>query len=413
MEQFKFVHASDLHIDSPFTGLMKTDPQVGERLQKATSEAFTNLIQLCIDEHVDFLVVAGDVYDGADRSPSSQIRFRNGLNDLANAGIESFVVHGNHDPLDGRFSSITLPEKAHIFGDSVSWKTASRADRPIAQIQGISYWQREVTDNLALRFTSPPDPELFSIGVLHCNVGSISGHDNYAPCTVEDLNKVGLDYWALGHIHTRETLREEKPSIVYPGNTQGRNPRETGARGCVLVTVDSNGSVHKEFKELDVVRWESIEVAIDGMNGVDDLHDEISRQLQRLRTEAVGRQVVCRIAVTGRGILHDDLSAHNAFDSLSDELRERHFSETPWIWIERITNLTRPSLDIESRAAQDDFLGSVLRQADSVNPNAYADLLREVFLARQSTLQAPEESDIQEWVEEAKWLLAERLEPKE
>ena len=220
MEQLKFVHASDLHIDSPFTGLMKTDPQVGKELQEATYEAFNKLIKLCKDERVDFLVVAGDVYDGADRSPRAQIRFRDGLRELAEAGIQSFVVHGNHDPLNGRFSSITLPEKAHIFGDSVSWKTAFRDGHAIAQIQGISYWQREVTDNLALQFTSPPDPDLFSIGLLHCNVGSISSHDNYAPCTVEDLNKVDLDYWALGHIHTRQTLREEKPSIVYPGNTK-------------------------------------------------------------------------------------------------------------------------------------------------------------------------------------------------
>ena len=413
MEQLKFVHASDLHIDSPFTGLMKTNPDVGTTLQDATHEAFKNLIKLCKDERVDFLVVAGDVYDGANRSARSQLRFRDGLTELAEAGIQSFVVHGNHDPLDGRFSSITLPEKAHIFGDSASWKIAFREGHPIAQIQGISYGQREVTDNLAVQFTSPPTHGLFSIGILHCNVGGISGHDNYAPCTVDDLNNVGIDYWALGHIHTRETLREEKPSIVYPGNTQGRNPRETGARGCILVTVDSDGSAHKEFRELDVVRWESIEVSINGMNGIDDLHDEISVQLDRLRTEAEGRQVVCRVAVTGRGILHADLANTGDFESLSDELTEGQFNKDPWVWIERIINQTRPNLDIESRSSQDDFLGSVLRRAKSADPREFTKVLAEVYSTRQDTLPIPRENEIQDWIEEAKWLLAERLEPGE
>ena len=114
MPRFRFAHAADLHIGSPFSGLAAKNETVAERLGSATYEAFDNLVRLCVAEKVDFLVVAGDVYDGADRSPQAQIRFRNQLSELAIQGIQSFVVHGNHDPLDGRYLNITFPEGVHV-----------------------------------------------------------------------------------------------------------------------------------------------------------------------------------------------------------------------------------------------------------------------------------------------------------
>ena len=241
MESFRFVHAADLHIDSPFKGLMKLDSEIGRQLREATHAAFLNLIRLCIEEKVDFLVVAGDVYDGSDRSPQAQLRFRNGLAELAEHGIESFVVHGNHDPLDGRYSSIDWPEGVHVYGATPSWITATRRGEPLADIQGVSYPTQVVTDNLALNFSSPRNKNIFNIGMLHCNVGGMEGHDNYAPCSVDDLVGIGLDYWALGHIHMRQTLLEKSPAIIYPGNIQGRDPGETGARGCLIVDVGADG----------------------------------------------------------------------------------------------------------------------------------------------------------------------------
>ena len=134
MESFRFVHAADLHIDSPFKGLMALNPDIGRQLKEATHAAFLNLIRLCVEEKADFLVVAGDVYDGADRSPQAQLRFHKGLADLAKAGIQSFVVHGNHDPLDGKISSMEWPEGVNIFGASPSWMTATRNGKPLADI---------------------------------------------------------------------------------------------------------------------------------------------------------------------------------------------------------------------------------------------------------------------------------------
>ena len=412
MEPFRFVHAADLHIDSPFEGLLAVDQGVGERLRDATYDAFKNLIQLCKEEKASFLVIAGDVYDGADRSPRAQLRFRNGLDELAGEGIESFVVHGNHDPLSGRFSTISWPEGIHVFGDAPSWATATRDGKPLADVQGASYLNQAVTENLATRFTPPRNQELFTIGLLHCNVGGIRDHDNYAPCTVDDLNQIGLDYWALGHIHTRQVLAEGPPTIVYPGNIQGRNPRETGARGCMIVDVQEDGSAVPQFRALDVVRWESREVPITGVVGIDGLFEKIAEVLDALRREADGRDIVCSLSLTGRGPMHAELARTDTVEGLLEELRPEALADSPWVWIERISNATRPELSIDDRSRQDDFLGAVLKRAAVASPSSYEDALAPVFSSRRDRLPFPNEAKVRELLEEARWYLVELLEPE-
>ena len=412
MEPFRFIHAADLHIDSPFKGLMATDDTVAERLKDATYAAFQGLIRLCKSEHADFLVIAGDVYDGADRSPRAQIRFHNGLSELAEEGIESFVVHGNHDPLDGQMSSLTWPDEVHIFREVVSWATAKRDGEPLADIQGVSYPRRIVTENLALSFSSPRNQDLFNIGILHCNVGGIGGHDNYAPCTVDDLVEIGLDYWALGHIHAKQTLSKARPTILYPGNIQGRHPGELGARGCMISDVGPDGSVSTRFQALDVVRWETRDVPIDGVTGIDNLHARILEVLDDLRSEADGRDIVCRLTLTGRGPLHTELGRSEATGSLTEELRYGALTSSPWIWIERISNQTRPELDLETRARQDDFLGAILRRAVEADTEAFEEALADVFSDRRDRLPRATEAKMKEWIEEARWYLAELLEPE-
>ncbi|MCH7738806.1 MAG: DNA repair exonuclease [Chloroflexi bacterium] len=413
MQPFKFVHAADLHIDSPVVGLKSRNDVVGRRVQEAGYEALDNLIKLCLAEEVDFLLVAGDVYDGAIRSPRAQLRFRDALAELADAGIQSFVVHGNHDPLNGRFSSITYPKEAHIFGAEPEWAEATRNDEAIARVQGVSYPQREVTENLVTRFSEPPDGDLFSIGLLHCNLGGDPAHPNYAPCTVDDLKAKQHNYWALGHIHkTGVPYRDQFTTIVYPGNIQARDAGEPGARGCYVVEVDGAGVVDLEFRALDAVRWDVREVSIEGLAGIDDLRDEVMNTLEAALLAGDGRDVVCRLTLTGRGPVHGDLADPVAKEEFVALLQADLPMIAPWVWLERLTDETKPDIDLEDRARQDDFLGEVLRRADAVEPGEFRTSLAEVFGRRD---RRPELSDdeIASLVEEARWYLADLLEPDE
>ncbi|MFP6593391.1 MAG: DNA repair exonuclease [Dehalococcoidia bacterium] len=418
MQPFRFVHAADLHIDSPFKGLLKYELRIAQRLKEATFEAYENLIDLCIAQNVNFLVIAGDVYDGADRSVQAQMRFRGGLDRLHEHGIQSFVVHGNHDPLDGRLSRIRMPESAHTFGPEPEWVSASIAGTsvaqiPIAQIQGISYPTQEVHDNLALQF-APPSDGLFSIGLLHCNVGGIAEHDNYAPCTIEDLSGTGIDYWALGHVHTRQTLKSANPMIAYPGNLQGRHPNESGARGALIVDVDETGRPTSTFAPLDVVRWELLSVSIDGLSDLDALLDAAHVSIDEERVRAGERDLVCRISLIGRGPLHGDLSAENAIRDLTDVLRGSYAATAPFAWVERISDRTGPQIDIDALAKRDDFVGAVMKRSVAVLEEDSAEIklrdsLSNVLAQRRFSgiLEMPDDPQLAEIVNAARWELAE------
>ena len=177
------------------------------------------------------LLVAGDIYDGADRSLRAQLHFADGLAQLEKAGIRSFIRHGNHDPLDGWEARLDLPAGCVRFGPEVDGFPVFPDERERATVHGVSYPTREVRENLTPLFAEAGSGQGFNIGLPHANVGGNPDHDSYAPCSVSDLAETGLDYWAMGHVHTRQTLRERNPTIVYPGNPQGRHPNEPGARG--------------------------------------------------------------------------------------------------------------------------------------------------------------------------------------
>ncbi|MDD3580961.1 MAG: DNA repair exonuclease [Desulfobacca sp.] len=382
-QPFSFIHCADLHLDSPFEGLHALEPQIAAILRDATFKAFGQVIDLAINAKVDFVIIAGDVYDGADRSLRAQLRFRDALRRAVEAGIECLVAHGNHDPLSGWEAALTLPPGVHRFGgQQVEHLIVKRGSEPLAEIYGISYPVREVRDNLASQFQRQPG-QSFHIGVLHCNVGGDPHHDNYAPCTLTDLINSGMDYWALGHIHNQKVLRDREPCIIYPGNTQGRNVREAGPRGCYLVRVDENRHLQTEFVATDVVRWYTQEVNIADLNSIDDLLEVLTEILEETRKAADGRAAILRLTLVGRGELHRQLRHLDPDRDLGSRLREGELNRDDFVWVESVQNRTRPPVDIERKRQVQDFIGDFLRAAEALRQDQHpAALLHKLLAAR-------------------------------
>ena len=362
--RLRFVHAADLHLDSPFTGLKSAAPDnVARLLYEATFDAYTNIIDLCISERVDALLVAGDIYDSADRSFRAQHRFIAGLQQLDNAGIRSFVCHGNHDPLDGWEARLDYPPSCHRFGSEFEAVPVFADEPDRAVVHGISYPTRDVYDNLALRLGWVDDGP-FSIGLMHANVDNNPGHDLYAPCSLDDLVRSGIDYWALGHVHTRQVLSERSPTVVYPGNSQGRHPNETGARGAYLVEVDDDRSVQMEFRAMDTVRWERTRIDIGAIETEQELLDALDERMLLLLDTADGRPVIARVTLSGRGELHRFLRRAYSAAAMTENLNENWVSRTPFLWCERIDVETASPFDRSARLAGSDFLAEALRAVD-------------------------------------------------
>ena len=231
IEPFRFLHTGDLHLDSPFVGLTaEAPPEVARALRDSTLQAWERIVKLALDEQVDFAVVAGDAFEHANRTLLAQVRFRDGLERLATAGIPSFVVTGNHDPLSGWEPTVRWPEAVHRFGaEAVEGRPVLRAGREIARVYGISYPVRDVTENLALRFRRDADTP-YAVAVLHANVGGQPGHLPYSPCTLSDLRASGIEYWALGHVHKPGILSQaDRPSSTAATRRAGIRARPSRA----------------------------------------------------------------------------------------------------------------------------------------------------------------------------------------
>lgn len=361
---FSFIHCADLHLDSPFEGIHSISPNIAEVLRVATFKAFDNLIDLAIRRKVDFIIIAGDVYDGADRSLRAQWRFHQALGRAVESGIQCFLVHGNHDPLSSWEAGLSIPPGAHRFdGERVDYITAKRGNEELARIYGISYPSREIRYNLVDQFPKDRN-QIFSIGVLHCNVGGSPEHDNYAPCTLDDLISCNMDYWALGHIHTRSILRENRPWIIYPGNTQGRSVRETDARGCYLVKVGDSGIAEAEFLPTDVVRWAIEKIYIDNFSNMDHLMDVLYQKRENIRSSSSGRPVILRFYIYGRGDLHRELGKQ--VSDITASLRDGEEERKQFVWVESIQVQTRPAIDISQRRQVEDFVGEFLKATEDL-----------------------------------------------
>ena len=369
MKPFSFIHTADLHLDSPFTGISEINDELGSRLAAATFESYKRIVDQCIEREIDFLLIVGDVYDGADRSLRAQLKFRDGLGKLSEAGIPAYIAHGNHDPLDGWSANLDWPEAVHIFGGkSVESLQVTKDNDPVAVIHGISFNKRNIQANLTSKFPQKAigSDSLFSIGMLHCNVGTNTGHESYAPCTKQDLFNCNVDYWALGHVHTRMIVSEEGCVIVYPGNPQGRHPRETGSRGCYLVTVDENGTATPTFIEVDSIRWEIKEISVTDLYTEQELLAAVHDSVEEVREEAAGRPSVCRIILTGSGPLHRSIARKGILQDILEEIRETEEGEKDFVWVERLVNNTSPAIDVETLTRRNEFAGMMIQRFNDI-----------------------------------------------
>lgn len=334
---FKFMHAADIHLDSPLRGLERYDGTPVQEIRGATRRALENLVQTALDEEVAFLLIAGDLYDGDWRDYNTGLHFVAQMTRLREAGIRVFLIAGNHDAANRMTRSLRLPDNVTRFPASAP-ETAV-LEEPGVAVHGQSFATADVRENLAQNYPAPVRG-LFNIGLLHTCLDGREGHDPYAPCTVDGLRAKGYDYWALGHIHAREEVSADPP-IVFPGNLQGRHIRETGPKGCLMVTVDGGLSVETEFRPLDVLRWERLRLDVGGFEDVDELLVTLAGRLGELRQRSDGLPLAVRVELAGACALHQRLLAERA--RWTNEIRSQAIdARGGTIWVEKVKIQTAP-----------------------------------------------------------------------
>lgn len=413
---FKFIHAADVHLDSPLRGLYRYESAPAEAMRDACRRAFTNLVDLAIEEQVAFVLLAGDLYDGDWKDYSTGIFLSQQVGRLGQHNISVITVAGNHDAANRMTKALDCPSNMTIMS-SRKVETIRLDDFAVA-IHGRSFGTQHVDENLAAGFAAA-EKGMFNIGLLHTSLDGREGHAVYAPCSIDDLRSKDYQYWALGHIHKQELVSKE-PWIVFPGCVQGRHIRETGAKGCVIVTVEDGTVSTIERIPVDVFRWVLCSVDLTDVAEMRDVLERSRKAITHERISADGRPIAMRMCFEGTTTISSELAAYpERFEQQIKALGAEISADD--LWIERVENVTVGKLDLRSTLSDESAFGKLLKEilATPGNPDeivglkdVLADLRQkipsEAFRA-DSVLNLDENQTVERLVEEAKQMLVGRL----
>ncbi|MBR0664387.1 DNA repair exonuclease [Roseomonas hellenica] len=398
----KFLHAADIHLDSPLSGLQSRADLPAEIIQRCTRRAFEAMVSLALEEDVAFMVIAGDLYDGDWKDFSTGLFF---AEQMRRFNRPCFLLRGNHDAHSVITRNLSLPPNVQEFS-SHSCQTLPLPELGVA-LHGRSFPNRAVPEDLSAAYR-PSVPGMLNIGVLHTSAEDPGEHEVYAPCSVAALALKGYDYWALGHIHARQVLHE-RPWIVFPGNLQGRHARETGAKGCTLVTVEDRVITSVEHRDVDVLRWAAMEV--DATNSdMAALSARIQAAAQTAVEAAAGRPLLARLTLIGETRLHGALLGDP--DRLAAECRAAAMAAGGDLWTEKVrirTRLPRSTDAALLAPLQDAFMGGL------DDPELIESLLRDLAdlrrrLPAEALLELPGDAEgLRQLAEDAWALTAEAL----
>jgi len=393
MARWRFVHAADLHLDSPFVGLAHYHADLREELLAATFAALARLVDLCLSCRAEFLLLAGDLFDGPRLSLRAQVRLRQELARLAQGGIDTFIAWGNHDYLAASAPHLDWPPRVEVCPPGeVAQYEVRRGGATLARIFGVSHANPAERENLAAQFPPAPSGPL-AIGLLHANLDHSPGHDDYAPCSLADLARTGYDYWALGHIHQPGVRRLAQPTVVYPGNPQGRHLKEAGCRGCYVVEVDGH-ALEPRFQETGVITWETRHLDVSDISRLIGVADRLQEAVEAARPEPPAQGRIVRFTLTGRGPVHRDLRLPGNQEDLLDEARRQGQNQRPWVWVESLVLATAAEQDLEALATGSDLAAMILEMmaAAQAQPDLPADLqeaLKSLYLRPQGRRSLP------------------------
>jgi DNA repair exonuclease SbcCD nuclease subunit len=353
----KFVHAADLHVDSPMLGLDRYEGAPVGRLRGATRRALENLVTLCIDERASVLLLAGDVFDGSWKDYSTGLFFVGQMTRLREAGVPVVLVRGNHDAASSVVKALRLPDNVKELSSKKA-ETFELRDAKIA-VHGQSFHGRVTKEDLAAGY---PDrvPGVFNVGLLHTSLDGREGHEPYAPTSLAELRVRGYDYWALGHVHAREIVATD-PYVVFPGNLQGRNVRETGPKGASLVTVEDGVVQTVEHKTLDVCRWEVVTVDASGATDSLEVVDRAVSALAARQADADGRILAARIVARGTTAANGAIRRDG--ERFVAELRARSLDVCgDGVWLEKVKVETRAPFDLPRLREEQSAVGHLARR---------------------------------------------------
>lgn len=368
MGSFKFIHCADLHLGSRFVSISSDNENIGKKMKESTFKALDKIVLTAKKNNVDFVIFSGDIFDDENETPLTRSRFADALTKIK---VKCFIAYGNHDYSRKWEDSIPLPDNAYVFPDKVTRMPFPNEEEKIVELFGISYSTKHVEKDLTDGMRG--NDKTFSIGVLHCDLDSVSENPQYAPCKLSTLLKADIDYWALGHIHKRQVVKEY-PHVVYPGNTQGRNPRESNEKGAYIVTVTKGRVTDMEFFRTGDIIWENVESDITDKKDIKDVIKDIQLNVEK------GSFI--RVHLTG----HGDLDRMLRLDTpgFTELLEDRSGCIVTGLELSTI-----PDIDLKERKEIGDFTSAVIDFGKKLETSRKEDLINIICSTTTSAIIRP------------------------
>ncbi len=361
MRKVSFIHTADTHLGSILNVAEGSLPADLERsIRGATLEGFRRVCQAALDHNVDFILIAGDLYDREARSVRAQEFFVDQCRILNEAGIDVFVIAGNHDPLQDKQDLFTMPANVRTFGGQKPEIHEFRDSEGYlsARLVGQSYQGRSETRKIHAKY-GKPGPGAWNIALLHTQLEAAPS--NYIPATLSELKeRTDIHYWALGHIHKRKTLHDRPPFIAYPGIPQGRHFGEQGRGGCLLVELAGENPAPPVFIPTAPIIYKRVEIRIDEGSGsvpttIDDLAEKIAREGEKMLAGADDGNYplegfVVEWLIRGRSEIYkqieDSDSEEEAQESILNNLRRKFEGRRPFLWTNALALQLQSPLDL-------------------------------------------------------------------
>ena len=396
MRGVKFIHAADLHLGSVFSGFQHMHDAIYDKLKNSGYIALKRLVDKAIQEEVDFVILAGDIYDLETRSLKAQLKFKAEMERLNHHCIPVYLIHGNHDYLNGAYFDISLPTNVHVYKREIEVKQYIKKDGTTVNLYGFSYDKRHVHERVIQEYNKIENGH-FHIGILHGNLDGESAHGNYAPFSRSELISKQFDYWALGHIHKRMEILHDPPA-VYPGCLQGRNKKETGEKGFYMVSMSELETV-LEFVPVSTIEWKTEIVSTNDIFSVNDLISELEKTIEHAyqpdKYMLLNVLIDASLANNNQEWLYVDLE--NILDGIQGE-----DIDAPTTWIHSCT-LIPPAFKKRSHELSETFIDELL---DTTSNMSFEQYLKygEVFYTHSMVrkyLEPWEDSEWQQIVDEA------------
>ncbi|TYU06526.1 metallophosphoesterase family protein [Listeria monocytogenes] len=328
MKEIQFLHMADLHLDSPFIGLSTLPQRLFSAIQESTFQSLERITTVAIKEAVDFVLIAGDIYDSEDQSVRAQARFAKEMKRLEAANIPVFMIHGNHDFIEKHKEKLALPSNVHVFSEQVEVMSHKTATGVSVNIYGFSYNERHIRSSRVDEYKIQGDAD-FHIALLHgSEVSSSEEHDVYAPFRVQEISRKGFDYWALGHIHKRQLLAES-PSIYYPGNIQGRNRKESGEKGASIITL-SEASTTIDFIGTSPIIWEEAVITLPENSEINAFYRETTKLLESYQ----GRSHSYFLHIIVKMENKQKIDTNDWLQMLQEEVE---ITDNTFVWVHKLT----------------------------------------------------------------------------